>query len=113
MRRASSSSVRVFWPRYSRDQLIALLRDRAGELQKALPVVRAVLFGSWAAGRATAFSDVDVLVVYAKPRRPDAYDVAFRILQVGRLELHIYTEAEAQQLAPTLDRMTANGVDLL
>lgn len=114
MPNASSRSVKVFWPRYSRAELIALLRHRAATLPGRLPLTRAALFGSWAAARATAFSDVDVLVVYTGPPRSDAYDLVWEALAgVPRLELHLYTEEQARQLAPTLARMTEGAVDLL
>lgn len=113
MQSESFGSVKVFWPRYERAELIALLREGAAELRALLPVVRIVLFGSWAAGRATAFSDVDVMVIYAGPRRSDAYETALRALPVASLELHLYSEAEARGLGPTLARMTENGVELL
>ncbi len=109
----SSGSVRVFCPAYSRDELVALLRARVAELARHLPVRRAVLFGSWAAGRATARSDVDLLVVYAGPAREDAYRTVRTMLAVRGLEPHVYSEAEAEALRPVLERMTRGGVDLL
>jgi hypothetical protein len=64
----SSGSVKVFYQAYDRAQLIEWLRKQMPALRARLPVRRAVLFGSWAAGRATTFSHVDVLIVYADPR---------------------------------------------
>ena len=69
MRIESFGSVKIFWPPYSRAELIELLKARVERLAPSLPLVRAVLFGSWAKGRATAFSDIDLLVVHAGPRR--------------------------------------------
>lgn len=109
---ASSSSVRVFYPRFSRDQLIALLRERTAALAATLPLRRVVLFGSWAKGRATAFSDVDVLVIYAGEPRPDAYKIVSRTVNLRGLEAHVYAETEARQLEATLWRMTEGGVVL-
>lgn len=108
----SSRSVRVFWPRHSREELVALLRQNLPALGAALPLKRVVLFGSWATGRATAFSDIDLLVVYADPPRGDAYMVVQRAISVRGLEPHVYSEAEAQKLAQTLERMTRDGVVL-
>ncbi len=79
----------------------------------ALPLRRVVLFGSWAKGRATAFSDIDLLVVYADPPRADAYVVVRRHLRLRGLEPHVYSEAEAAKLAPTLEQMTRHGAVLL
>ena len=113
MRSESSGSVKVFYPPFSRDELVARLRDGLPALAEALPLRRVVLFGSWAKGRATAFSDVDLLVVYAGPPREDAYAVVRRHLPVRGLEPHVYAQAEAAQLQPTLDRMTNGGIPLL
>lgn len=113
MRSASSGSVKVFYPPHDRTELIALLRRRTSELRGALPLKRVVLFGSWAKGRATAFSDIDVLVVYADPPRDDAYQVIWRCLRLRGLEPHVYAESEAVGLQSTLDSMARGGVDLL
>ena len=106
----SSDSVKVTFPTRNREQIVAELRERAPALQAVLPIRRVVLFGSWAKGRATAFSDIDVLVVYAGPAREDAYRLAWHQLPFRGLELHVYSEAEATSLAPTLERMTRGGI---
>lgn len=80
----SFGSVKVFYPVYDRAQLIEWLRERLPARRVRLPVTRAVLFGSWAAGRATAFSDVHVLIVYADPLREDAYKLVREHLRPAR-----------------------------
>jgi uncharacterized protein len=104
--------VRVFYPA-SREQIVALLRERLPALATVLPLKRAVLFGSWAKGRATAFSDIDLLVVYDGPPRDDAYKTVRRCLDVRGLEPHVYAEAEADGVRATLDRMTREGISLM
>lgn len=113
MPKASSGSVRVSWPRFSREELIARLRERLPRLQATLPLRRVVLFGSWAKRRATAFSDVDLLIVYADPPRADAADLARRCLEVRGLEPHVCAESEARRLQSTIRRMMREGVVLL
>jgi uncharacterized protein len=113
MPRQSSSSVRVVFPRFNRDELVTELCRQLPELERNLPVRRVVLFGSWAAGRATAYSDIDLLVIYAGSPRDDAFKVVRRSIQLRGLEPHVYTETEAESLRPTLDRMTQNGIQLL
>lgn len=76
--------MKVFYPAYDRAQLIEWLRERMPALCARLPVRRAVLFGSWAAGRATAVSDV--LIVYADPPREDAYELVWEHLRLRGLE---------------------------
>lgn len=112
MRRESSGSVKIFSPRYDRERLIALLHTRLPALNAVLPLRRAVLFGSWAARRATAFSDVDLLVVYAGPPREDAYRLVRKTIALRGLEPHVYAEEEAQTVRSTLERMTRDGVAL-
>ena len=112
MRSESSGSVKIFSPPYDREQLIALLRARLHTLNAQLPLRRVVLFGSWAARRATAFSDVDLLVVYAGPAREDAYGLVRAAIRLHGLEPHVYAESEARALAPTLQRMTQDGIAL-
>ena len=89
-----------------------MLREGVERLAVVLPVQRAVLFGSYAKGNYTVASDVDLLVVYRGQARDDAYAVTKRTLNIPELEPHLYTEAEYEALAPTLERMTAGGVVL-
>ncbi len=105
----SSSSVRLFYPRYRRSELLATLRARVRHLADILPLKRGVLFGSWAEGRATAFSDIDLLVVYEGPPREDAYRLVRKTLNLRGLEAHVYAQEEADQMAETLKRMTRRG----
>jgi uncharacterized protein len=109
----SSGSVKVFYPRASRDDILAWLRARLPALGEQLPLTRVVLFGSWATGRNTAFSDVDLLVVYADPPRVDAYKLVRRGLDLRGLEPHVYAESEAASLGPTIERMTRTSIALL
>src|SRR5579862_7341502 len=113
MRNASSGSVRVVYPRFSREELIILLRGHLPSLAAALPLTSVVLFGSWAEGRATAFSDIDLLVSYPGPPRDDAYRKVRSAVPIRGLEPHVYREEEAVLIRATLDRMTRNGVTLL
>ena len=109
----SSGSVRAFYPLYSREQLIDLLRDRITEVGRVLPLQQATLFGSWTTNRATAFSDIDILFIYSGPARDDAYYVLRRTLDVRGVEPHVYSENEAALLQSTIERMSRDGVNLL
>ena len=112
MQSESSGSVKIFSPPYDRERLIALVRARLPALNADLPLRQVVLFGSWAVQRATAFSDVDLLVVYAGPAREDAYSLVRTTLGLRGLEPHVYSEPEAQALGSTIERMTRDGVPL-
>lgn len=108
----SFGSVRVFYPAFQRDELIERLRASMEALRTRLPVRRVVLFGSWARGRATAASDVDLLVVYADPPRADAYAIVKRTLGIPHLEPHVYAESEYARVRDVVDRMTRAGVEI-
>jgi predicted nucleotidyltransferase len=112
MRERSSSTVRVVFPPFSRDQLVARLRRQIAELNESIPLRRVVLFGSWAAGRATVASDVDLLVVYWGPERDDAYRIASQSIGLRHLELHLYTDDQADDVRDTLERMTRGAIEL-
>jgi|GEM_PF-3214678 len=61
MQKRSSSSVKVFYLPFDLEGLLALLRQRIPALQRQLPLKRVVLFGSYAKGRQTVASDIDLL----------------------------------------------------
>jgi len=113
MRKRSSTSVRIFYPKLDREGLIKLLSERLGELAARLPLVRVVLFGSYAKGNYTVGSDVDLLIVHKGKPRDDAYAIVKRVLNIPRLEPHIYTEGEYRGMEGTLSKMTEDGVVLL
>lgn len=112
MHSASSSRVKIFSPPFSRNELVGLLRARVRSLAMVLPLKRVVLFGSWAKGRATAFSDVDLLVIYEDPSRGDAYNIVWKCLEIRALEPHVYSESEAREQTKTLERMVDGGVTI-
>jgi predicted nucleotidyltransferase len=112
MRTRSSSSVRIFYPAFDRAELVRRLTEGLGRLESSLPLVRVVLFGSWARGAHTVGSDVDLLVVYRGDRREDAYALTKRALAVPRLEPHLSTEAEYEAARATVERMERDGIVL-
>jgi len=112
MRKESSSSVRIFYPRFSREELILKLKDKLGDLARELPLRLVVLFGSYAQGKYTVASDVDILVVYKGEERGDAFRIVKRSLDIPLLEPHVYSEDQYGRLKEGIDRMTADGVTL-
>lgn len=110
MQNKSFSSVKVFYPPFNREELLALLRQRIPALQEKLPLKRVVLFGSYAKGRQTVASDIDLLVVYAGRPRADAYALVKRTLNIRRLEPHVYAEEEYEQGRMTVERMIRDGI---
>jgi predicted nucleotidyltransferase len=112
MLKKSSSSVKIFYPNYSRQELLELLLKRLPGLEAFLPLKKVVLFGSWAIGKETAFSDIDLLVVYKNPRREEAFKLVKQSFNMQGLEPHVYSEDEAEKLQPTIDQMTKQGIPL-
>jgi uncharacterized protein len=105
--------VRIWWPALDREELLCRLKHGADRLGALLRLERVVLFGSWATGRATAQSDIDLLVVYRGHPRTDAFALTWRAIDLPRLEPHVYSSAEALALEETLERMTRGGVRIL
>ncbi|MBC7098055.1 nucleotidyltransferase domain-containing protein [Candidatus Bipolaricaulota bacterium] len=110
MRKRSSSSVKVFYPRLSREDVVRLLRERLPGLARELPLVKAVLFGSYARGDYTVGSDIDLLVVYSGPPRDDAYVLVRKELAIPGLEPHVYSQREYRQMGEVGRRMEAGGI---
>jgi predicted nucleotidyltransferase len=113
MQSRSSSSVKIFYPTLSQAEVVSRLRAGMRELEKQLPLVYVVLFGSYAKGNYTVGSDIDLLVVYRGEARPDAYACVKKILDLPRLEPHVYAEAEYERLRETLRKMTEGGIVLV
>lgn len=89
-----------------------MIRHRLPLLQEKLPLKEMVLFGSYAKGRQTIASDVDLLVVYKGKHREDAYKLVRQTLKIPRLEPHVYSEEEHGQIKSTIERMTREGIPI-
>ena len=83
MRKESSSSVRIFYPKFNKEELIQKLKERIEELAGKLPLSLVVLFGSYARGNYTVASDVDLLIVYSGKERKNAFTTAKKTLDMG------------------------------
>jgi predicted nucleotidyltransferase len=112
MQKKYSNSVRVFYPRFSKEEVIQKIRNKLESLNKELPITLLALFGSYAKGTQTVASDIDVLIVYKGKERKDAYKIAKKVLGIPGLELHIYSEEEYKKMVCTIKRMLRNSVIL-
>ena len=112
MRKESSSSVQIFYPKFDKKELIQKLKKKIEELAKELPLSLVVLFGSYAQGNYTVASDVDLLIIYRGKERKDAFATAKKILDIPLLEPHVHSEDEYKRLRSVIARMTAKGVVL-
>jgi len=112
MRLKSWGSVRIFYPELDREEVINRARKGVKLLDDELPLKLVVLFGSYAKGNYTVASDVDLLVVYRGEQREDAFALCKRTLNIPRLEPHVYSEREYEEVKQTVDRMIREGVVL-
>lgn len=105
-------SVKVFYPKWTREELLQRLRAGLEALAQEVPLEAAYLFGSWARGRALPGSDVDLLLIYRGPPREDLHRRARRAFPGLPLELHAYTQEETEALGPLLGRMLEGAIPL-
>jgi hypothetical protein len=112
MPRKSSSSVRVFYPKYDTEWLVQEIRKKLDALDEKLPISLVVLFGSFAKGNYTVASDVDLLVVYKGERREEAYAIIKNIIKIPRLEPHVYSQREYETLKEIINKMIEHGIVL-
>ncbi|MGB4258737.1 MAG: nucleotidyltransferase domain-containing protein [Phycisphaerae bacterium] len=113
MLKKSLSSVKVFYPPYSRDEVIEQIRTGAKKLNVILSLQKVILFGSYAGNRHTVASDIDLLVVYRGTTRQDAYSLVRKHIPLPRLEPHVYSEEEYRRLEENIKRMVAKGVVII
>lgn len=109
MQRKSSSSVRIFYPAYNREEVISRLKAGVENLNRVLPLCRAVLFGSYEKKRYTVASDIDLLVVYKGAHREDAFSLVRRNIPLRGLEPHVYSEEEYFYSKENIEKMIARG----
>jgi len=113
MQKESSNSVRIFYPKFNKEELIHKLKKKIEDLANKIPLSFIVLFGSYARGNYTIASDVDLLIVYRGKKRKDVFATAKKTLDIPLLEPHVYSEDEYERLRKSIDRMIADGVVLL
>jgi predicted nucleotidyltransferase len=106
----SSSSVRVFYPKFSKDDLIQRIKDKIEILDRKLPLILVSLFGSYAKGNYTVASDIDLMVIYEGKPRKEAYSIVKKTLSLPLLEPHVYSEDEYKELGGTINRMIKDGI---
>ncbi|MEZ0321966.1 MAG: nucleotidyltransferase domain-containing protein [Thermus sp.] len=112
-------SVRVFYPKWTQEELLRRLKEGIEALAAEVPLLKvrfrvteAWLSGSWAQGRALVGSNVDLLLLYREPRREDLHVLARRAFPGLPVELHAYTAEEAAHLALVLERMRRGALRL-
>ena len=98
VRKESFNSVTVFW--LDRDLVHERLQAAVDRLAFDPNVLRVVLFGSFAGGRAVPGSDLDIMIILAHDERPfleriSAYHTCFSGIGIG-IDLFPYTLGELE-----------------
>ena len=107
-----SSSVQVFYPKFSKEEIIQAIGKGLENLKRELPLLLVVLFGSYAKGNYTVASDMDLLVIYEGEEKNEAYAIVKRTLNIPRLEPHVYSEYEFEQMKDVVEKMIKGGIIL-
>ncbi len=112
MQRESYNSVKIFYPEFSREELIIKINNNLSQLAEKLDLKLVVLFGSYARGKHTVASDVDLLIVHNSALAVETYRLVKEILNIPKLEPHIYTLKEYKEMKETISKMTKDGITL-
>ena len=107
-----SSSVQVFYPKFNKEEIIQAIGKDLENLKRELPLLLVVLFGSYAKGNYTVASDMDLLVIYEGEEKNEAYAIVKRTLNIPRLEPHVYSEYEFEQMKDVVEKMIKGGIIL-
>lgn len=110
MQGKSSASVRVFYPAWTKEELVQRPKEGVAKLSLLLPLKQVTLLGSWARGTHTVASDVDLLVTYEGAKREDAFSLVKKTIDIPCLEPHVYTEEEFTVLGPGFKATMLDGV---
>lgn len=96
MQRKSSGSVRIFYPKFSMEEILERIRDVVNDLKDDLGIEVVILFGSYARKIHTIASNVGILVVYdeKKSDRDIVYRSLMKHLRIPRAELHVLSKGE-------------------
>lgn len=113
MQKESSSSVKFFYPNLNRDEVIERLAAGTANLNRVLPLLKVVLFGSYAKNKYTVASDIDLLLVYRGSTRDDAFLLVRKYILLQRLEPHIYSKEEYCLLKANIERMVSDGIVIM
>lgn len=86
-----STSVRVFFPKFSREEVIKEIERCVRRFYKSLGLCKVILFGSYARGNYTVASDIDILIVYdgKKCGEDEIRKTLMKNIKLPRVELHL------------------------
>ncbi|MFX0114852.1 MAG: nucleotidyltransferase domain-containing protein [Candidatus Hodarchaeota archaeon] len=109
MQKKSSSSVRIFFPRFDCETIVEALKAKIDALRSNFPISRAILFGSYAKNNYTIRSDIDLLII-CKGEVKNAFEIMKKAIALPGLQPHVYSETEYCEMRGTIDRMIQGGI---
>ena len=108
--------MKIYYPRYSLKEIKERIRKAGEELFK-LGVVKIVLFGSYAKERATAGSDIDLLILVRDRESKNKLHEIMETINIDIAEVHLYTQSEFEKLKSSRSwlarEIEKNGITLL
>lgn len=117
MRRKYSNSVRVFFPKFSLEDVVREVSRCVSLFSEDLALKKVIVFGSYAKGKYTAGSDIDLFVVFddSKCAEDYVYKTLRKNIMLPRLELHILSlkEYEAIKESKWVKTVEEEGVSIL
>jgi len=117
MRRRYSSSVRVFYPKFSLEEVVRRVREVAFLFKEELGLKKVVLFGSYAKRRHTVASDIDILVVYDEELhdQDSVHKTLMKNLKLPRVELHLLSKKDYEHMRESrwIKMVEEEGIEVL
>lgn len=117
MRKKSSNSVRIYYPKFSLEEVIEELKKSTSIIHEGFELDKVVLFGSYARNEYTIASDIDILVIYDESKSDEdrVYKTLMKNIKLPRVELHILSkkEYEKKKGSKWIKKIKEEGIDIL
>lgn len=112
-----SSSVKVFFPKFNKEEIIKEIERCVRELHKSLGLHKVILFGSYAKGNYTVASDIDILIVFnnKKSNETEIRKTLMKNIKLPRIELHILSKKnfETNRHSKWIKTIEEEGIKIL
>jgi predicted nucleotidyltransferase len=117
MLRKSSDSVKIFFPKFNLEAVIKEIRRAISLLSSQLALEKVILFGSYAKGRYTVASDIDLFIVFDELRcdRDTVYRTLMKNIKLPRLELHLLSRKDYEEMGSSrwIREIEDEGIEIL
>ncbi|MEM1589744.1 MAG: nucleotidyltransferase domain-containing protein [Candidatus Bathyarchaeia archaeon] len=117
MQKKYTSSAKIFFPKFSKEQVIEEVGRSAKELREKLGLEAVILFGSYAKGSQTAASDIDLLIIFnnEKISENEVYKTLMKSIKLPGKELHLIPRSELENYEKTkwIKTIREEGIKIL